>query len=525
MKPVTAGVRPRAVGALRLSRYTDASTSVEVQTETIQQAGDAIGAEFVGWAQDVDVSALKTTPWEREGLRAWLDDPDAWDVLIWQRMDRAVRSMADMADLGRYAKRHGKRLVFASGPGGARLELDFSSPMSEMIMLILAFAAQLEGQAITERNQGAAAYLQSLGRWSGGIVPYGFIPVRRAFPDGKEGWWLAADEEETANVVREMVRLAIAEKSYSEITRYLNETNALTPKNHRGRLATPPREVDPAGQWRVTVVRDILLSPMLRGEMVRRSGELVRAADGAAVKHGEALIDDGTWYTLQEKLKKITRPELAKSRRKDAHPLLGVILCGTCDQNMYGSWYLDKKTGTKQQTFRCPGHRHAAGQPAMTIHAAPTLKFVEREFLKRFRTARRTQVVRTGGVDHRPEIAELKEAIAALSARLGGLRGAAADAVASQLQGRSDRLEELERQPLVPPRDELVYLDRTWGDDWQEAVEQVRRQMLLQAGIRVRVRPPVKWRCPAEDRLTFHVGEDADPLAAALADVEYQEAN
>lgn len=117
------------------------------------------------------MSALKTTPWERTELRYWLDRPDEWDVIIWQRMDRAVRSMADMADLGRYAKKHRERLIFASGPGGGMLELDFTSIMSEFMMMFLAFAAQLEGQTIMERNQGAAAYLQQIGRWPGGSMP------------------------------------------------------------------------------------------------------------------------------------------------------------------------------------------------------------------------------------------------------------------------------------------------------------------------------------------------------------------
>lgn len=141
------------VGAIRLSKHTDASTSPEVQEEMIVKTGERVGGTFVGWAKDTDVSALKTTPWEREELGVWLNDPGSWDVMIWQRMDRAVRSMADMADLGRYAKQRKKRLIFASGPGGDMLELDFASPMSELIMLILAFAAQLEGQTIMERNQ------------------------------------------------------------------------------------------------------------------------------------------------------------------------------------------------------------------------------------------------------------------------------------------------------------------------------------------------------------------------------------
>lgn len=535
--PATFRGRLRVVGAIRLSRHTDASTSPEVQEEMIHRVNARLGGEIVGWARDVDTSALKTTPWDREELAYWLNRPEEWDVMVWQRMDRAVRSMADMADLGRFAKQHGKRLIFAAGPGGAELELDFTSPMSELIMLILAFAAQLEGQTIMERNQGAAAHLQSLGRWPGGVVPYGWIPKRRTFSDGNEGWWLylhtATDpNQSTSDIRREMVARAIAGSSYSEIQRWLERRGAITPKNFRAMLADPPRDPDPKSRWNITVVQDMLQSETMRGRIVKRDGTTVRQPDGSPVLQGEPLIDDDTWYSLQEALKRLENGAGGVPRRKDAHPLLGVLVCDICDANLYLSWYVEKEgrrkgategSGQKKEVFRCNAVKHAPGVPGQSIHADPVLEWVEEQFLAHMGPWRRTQVIRIPGVDHRQEIEELSADIEELSARLSSLRGRAADAVAGQLQGLSDRLEELEKTPVMPAQEKVVELDTTWADDWRAADDwQARRRMLADAGVRVRVIPPPRWRAPVEERLSFEIGSHVDPEADALEDAAYQ---
>lgn len=532
--------RPRVVGAKRLSRYTDASTSEDVQEEMITTVANRIGGEFVGWATDMDTSALKTTPWERDELSYWLDRPDEWDVMIWQRMDRAVRNMGDMVDLARYAKKNnGKRLIFASGPGGAQLELDFASPMSELIMLILAFAAQLEGQTIMERNQGAAAHLQSLGRWPGGVVPYGWKVGRRTFKDGKEGYWLYLHTDEdptlsTADIRRGMVARVIAGapmgKGYSDILRWLEEMEAITPKNRRALQADPPRDVDPESRWRVTVVREMLLSLTMRGYLTKRDGTLVRDEDGAPIMQGEALIDDATAHALKDALK-LLENGLAGRPRSDGHELLGVLVCGICSMNFVSSWYgrttqvggKRVPTGERVDVFRCNGGEHPKGVPGLSVRQAETLRWVDEQFLAHLGVFRRTQVVRTPGVDHRAEIEDLKADIEELSTRLGSLRGAAADAVAGQLQGRSDRLEALEAKPVTPPKETVVELERTWGDDWRATDDwSVRGEMMRSAGVRVEVFPAEGYRPDIGDRLRFHVGTHVDPEEDALEEARHQ---
>lgn len=373
--------------------------------------------------------------------------------------------------------------------------------------------------------------MQSMGRWAGGVVPYGHAPGRMVFPDGNEGWWLFAHTDEdpvksTADIRRSMVARAIAGRNYSEILRWLEEMGAITPKNHRAMLATPPREQDEESTWQLTVVRDMLLSPVMRGHIVKKDGTIVRDANGAPVLQGEPLIDDDTWHKLQDALKLLATGHTGP-RRKDGHPLLGVLVCGICDQNMFVNWYREKKgaqAGVKKEVFRCFGKLHAKGVPALSIQAAGVLEYAETQFLAHMGPFRRTQVVRVPGVDHRAEIADLEADVEELAMRLGRLRGPAADVVMKQLQGRSDRLEELRATPVVPAREEAVKLDSTWADDWHAAADPLaRREMLVEAGVRITVRPPERWRAPVEERLTFEVGTHVDPEQDALDDVVYQE--
>ncbi|GGN38175.1 hypothetical protein GCM10011578_083300 [Streptomyces fuscichromogenes] len=484
----------------------------------ITLAAHRVGGVIVGWAKDIDVSALKTPPWEREELAQWLDHPDQWDVLIWQRMDRAVRSMADMANLGRFAKQHRKRLIFASGPGGDMLELDFGSAMSELIMLILAFAAQLEGQTIVERNQGAAARLQSLGRWAGGPVPYGFQPVRKTFPDGNEGWWLG-EHTETADIRRVAIARTIAHKSYSSTTDWLNDSGAVTPANHRARLAG--RDEDPVSQWSATVVRSMMLSGINRGHLVTREGTTIRKGDGSPVLQGDALINDETARRLKEAAEELAVEVLSAPRRRDAHELLGVLVCHHCEGNMH-TGVRTMPDETRAEVFRCNRDSHGKGIPKPTVTKATTLAWVHAEFVSRFGFMRRTQLVRTAGVDHRPEIAELKENLTELGERLPTMRGAAADVVAGQMNGIAARLAELEQLPVIPPQVQEIELDTTWGDAFVAATDEGKRRIMLDLSIRVTVGPPTGWRRPVGERLAMTINR-SHPEQDALDDVAYQE--
>ena len=69
----------RALIAVRLSVRTDESTSPKRQREAGEAEARRLGAEVVGYAEDLDVSATRTTPFERPELGDWLARPDDFD--------------------------------------------------------------------------------------------------------------------------------------------------------------------------------------------------------------------------------------------------------------------------------------------------------------------------------------------------------------------------------------------------------------------------------------------------------------
>lgn len=196
-------------------------------------------------------------------------------------------------------------------------------------------------------------------------------------------------------------------------------------------------------------------------------------------------------------------------------------MCHDCVNNMHtGSRTMPD--GTRADVFRCNSDRHGKGTPKPTVTKATTLAWVHAEFVERFGFMRRTQIVRTAGVDHRPEIAELEENLHELNGRFPRMRGAAADLVESQMNGISDRLASLQALPIEPPRIQVVELDTTWGDAFIDATDEGKRQIMLDMGVRVTVGPPTGWRRPVEERLVMTIERD-DPVRDELDDVAAQE--
>ncbi|MGP3940520.1 recombinase family protein [Streptomyces sp. 6N106] len=516
----------RFLGARRLSRVKDNSTSFERQGAAIVQCSAELGGRIIGWADDPDVSAAKVPPMDRPELGPWLERPTEYDGIVWWRLDRAVRSMGDMADLARWAKQHGKRLVFAEGPGGGRLELDMSSPMSELILMILAFAAQMEVQATQERVEGTTEYLRSVGRWGGGRVPFGRQPVPHPTETDSKGepagWWLGYHEA-TAEIIDHMVDLVLLGHSYHYIAEWVNtEHPGITPANHR--RALKKGKTDPTARWNPGMVSSLLRQPSLRGHKEIR-GEIVRDEEGEPVLCGDPIITDTRWHQLQAAMDK--REQRPSENRSNLHPLLGVLHCGTCQGRMYQGW-ISKGPRVKapKRQYRCAARAHGreCAKPAY-VAADPVDTWVEAQFLARLGAAEVLEVIETPGVDHREEIAELEETIKNLGERIADLGGVgpAVDTLMGQIRGRSVRLEKLRQEPVRPPGIERRPTGKVYAELWRERDAQGRLRLLRDAGVRVAVGQTTRGARDVAQRLSWDLGAFEDPAAEALDAIEREE--
>ncbi|MFE6288176.1 recombinase family protein [Streptomyces sp. NPDC057877] len=438
----------RIIGVIRLSDRTDVTTSPERQRASIENATAARGAEIVGWAEDIDVSASQKSLWERPELSAWLECPERWDALMFWRLDRFVRKVSDFAEMIRWCQKHDKNLISATET------IDIRSPIGRVIAYIVSAFAEMEAEAIRERVTGSHDYLRRNGRWGGGLAPYGY----RAEPSpGGKGVRLVEDSA-AAEIVREIARRVISRESYLSIAADLNERDVPPPTNQRHINAGRP--VDPQIAWTSKSVTAIITSERIRGRVEHR-GEVVRDGEANAVLRGPELINAETWQALQREFARRSRPD--RRRASSAHPLLGVVFCGSCQERIYQGWATEKGR-PRRRTYVCRSRvRGRECTSPASVSAEAVDKYAEEQFLLKVGAWPIKVEVVEAGEDHRQEIEELEQALDRLETDRYE-RGLFAGEDGSLRYERrhvalSNKLSKLKELPYRPPRS-------TWGAAW-----------------------------------------------------------
>ncbi|MGW2860851.1 recombinase family protein [Streptomyces sp. NPDC001205] len=516
----------RGVRCIRLSVRTDETTSPERQREADDIAAAALGIDFgegdsLREAVDLDVSASKVGPFERPQLGAWLKRPDDYAALVFWRFDRAIRSMGDMHELAKWARKHRKMIVFAEGLGGTgRLVFDFRNPMdpmSELMMMMFAFAAQVETQSTSDRVTGAQAAMRKMPlRWRGGGQPaYGYLPAPMPAEHGGVGWTLVPDPV-AVTVIERIIAALVAGKSPLTIARMLNADGVLSPSAHWAayRARTKNNGTEPAesttpkrkpAQWRDKTIVKMLTSPAIMGWKIHR-GNPVRDDQGAPVMAAEKGI-----LTREEfdQVGALLTPKPVAERppvRKDSGALLlRVIHCDGCE----GRMYLNKGY------YQCSSYKYGANCPApSTVRADWVDEHASSEFLRLVGPVHITRVTEIPGYDPQPEIdatvAEMEEHDEQKGRRKSKAGMAAWQKRADALE---TRLAELEAREKTEPRREVLSTGRTYGDDWNSADTMARRTMLVEAGARLMVKRGTRggWRKLDLRRVEFTITGDLDP--------------
>ena len=305
----------RLLAVVRLSDLTDETTSPERQRTKIDTYARLHEHEVVGVAEDLDVSGA-VSPFDRPQLGPWLKRSDDWDGLIVAKYDRLTRSLLDFLVLYKWLRERGKTLIWIDPP------LDFSTPFGKAMANVLITFAELELAVISERIREAWHALREAGKWPGGTVPFGRIPVR-AEP---KGWRLVPDPE-YAPVVVEMVRRYLAGHSFHMLSRWLNEQGIPASRDaQRLRTGKPAK----GKGWTPATVQKVLTSPGLAGHVLAQGGPL-RDADGLIVRI-DPLIPPEDYERLQTALK-----ERAYGRRVNASRLLQVAYCALCSSPLHAT--------------------------------------------------------------------------------------------------------------------------------------------------------------------------------------------
>ncbi|MFH8593107.1 recombinase family protein [Streptomyces rimosus] len=526
----------RGVRCVRLSVLTDETTSPERQREADDLAAAALNIDFGGGDQlreavDLDVSASTFSPFDRPQLGGWLARPDEFDALVWWRFDRAIRSMAHMHELAKWAREHRKMLVFAEGIGGGRLVFDFRNPMDPMAefqMVMLAFAAQVEAQSIKDRVTGAMAALRGMAlRWRGGGRPaYGYMPAPMPKEHGGVGWTLVPDPDAVA-IIERIIKELLSGKTIAAIAVGLNADRIPTPRDHwavkkgrktGGRTGGQIGLTKTAFDWKPGVITRLLRNPVMIGWKTHK-GKPVRDAQGNPIMATEKPI------LTREEFDRIgaildARKVEQRERRDTESLLLRVIHCFSCGARMYLN---DQEAGKKKQnpTYGCnPYARGGKCAASAHIRADWVDEYVTAEFLRRVGSIQTTHVVEIPGYDPEPELRATLAEFEEHQEQKGRQKSKhAARAWQERADALDARIADLETREKREPQRVVTPTGKTFADEWAEKDTAGRRAMLVEAGVRLDVRRGTRggWRTLDTRRVDFTMSGELDPAAEALA--------
>lgn len=508
---MTTNAAPRASLYCRISVSDEASTSLDRQEEDLRALAAQHGATVVAVHADDGISGAKA---DRPGLLAWLADAQegrADLLLVW-----------DFTRLSREGLRAAARVVDVLEASGARLlskrdALDSAQQAFRLVAAVLSETARAERESIRARVTSTVRHLPTVGRFPGGVVPYGYTTAPHPSGAGR----ILVPEPAEAEIVREVAaRILSGSTVYAECQR-LN------------RAGVKPRR---AREWGAASLRWMLTGDAVlgrvrvggsgrRGDKDHRTGALLLGDDGLPAVVWEPLLDVET----VERLRAILAPRRSQERRRRAaRTASGLLRCWACGTTLVVKSTRDRK-GCEVASYVCPtrGRGRLCDSP-VSVKCADAEDALTGEFLAQFGALdqmERVETVRTVA-----GLAEVEEAL-----RLAGQEitqpGADVAAIAARIADLSARRDLLAAQPSGTE----VRWRRTGAtvlEAWTAADVAGRRAMLaavLPGGVEVRpsrggafdpARLVAEWRLPDAEEGGDRYPAGFSPFPVIDADVE-----
>ena len=496
--------QPRtAVLYARISIATEKSVSIERQLEAGRAYADARGWKVVGEFIDSGVSATHNKPQDRKAWSSLLTSPTRFDMVLVWKSDRLARRVADFLSAADAVKARGAALA------AVEESLDLSTSQGRAMATMLATFAELEASSIRERVTAARAHMLRNGRYVGGRLPYGYLPV----PNPAGAGQVIAHDPERIDWLRQIVRRTQDGCTLYSTLQLLQESAPLP-------IGAPC--------WSYSVLDRLVRHPLLAGMTLDNPGrtapgqprgsEVLRDRDGLPiVNEALAVLPLGQWRALQARL--AATPDGGHKQPRAMHRvtsglLSGLVFCAEHDEPV--RMYRGTAGAQNLPAYQCPECYHTM----TNVDALVVPRFLER-MGDQIRMRVLQEVVEGGAV-------QLREASVRL-AELGAEIVNASPERRAQILAEMARLGEVQDEAKDQPA-EVRYVpvdgpERTYADDWADATDdEQRRAMIGQALDRVVIRRGRKgqWTEAARlARMTFEwmpAGQIDTPTDEELAE-------
>jgi site-specific DNA recombinase len=473
----------RAIVGARVSSFEHGKESQITQRSKGTAYAESQSWEVVGSFEDLDVSAISKSPWDRPDLRVWLTDKAAdWDALIFSKTDRVFRQAADCVRLAEWCRDNKKILVLVDD--GIRLDYfhpedskdAFAGAMSKVFLILASVFAEIEGQRFVQRALDRVTQYRHQPRWAYGVPPFGFQVI-----DRPEGGKMLGHDQVAQEVLHGIAGRLLAGDSLTRITSDLNEGEVPSPADRlRQRTGKELR----GSRWTIITVQTILSNPATQGVKTAK-GKPVLDSSGEPVLVGPPSFDGETWTRIQSELAQ--RSQSGRQRRHTVNPLLGVSKCGVCGRNM--RQLIRHKNGRTKRYYVCGDSPKAC--PGVSVGADQAEDAVYASFLRVHSGRRVKEQLWRDGSDHSVELEQTVQTIAALREdRALGLYSTPEDVelFRRQMAALVAKRDALSATPVVKAGWVTVETDRCYGDVWPSASVEERRTMLVDAGVSLTVR-------------------------------------
>ncbi|GAB93164.1 hypothetical protein GORHZ_207_00130 [Gordonia rhizosphera NBRC 16068] len=522
----------RALIVVRLSRTTEATTSPQRQREVCAKLCAERGYNVVGVAEDLDVSAGKVAPIDRPQLGGWMRHrADDFDVIVFARLDRIARRMLDLADLIRWGDDHHVTYVSAT-----ESHFDLSGPVGRMIALVVGTFAEMELEAIRERNTAAAQHIIESGKHRG-TPPWGYVSEKYEVSEGRSAWRIIPDPPQV-KTIQEICDRVIAGEPIRKIAIDLTERDVQTARNRNAELRGKPTTPN---KWYSTSMHRLLTSQTLLGRIVKRDpltdpqGQYVRndkgeklfgdeyvltTEDGTPITRADPIISVDTFHRVGKALaaRSITRTTI----RSDAL-LLRVLTCGVCGATAYQY----RGARGRRPRYRCSsvGVGDPCGNGSIPLDDVET--YVETEILKHMGPLNRYVRQWDTGSDHTSELADIDALLTDLTDQLGTQQFRRGTPQRSKLDARITALAakqaELSALPIIPAGWRYVSTGETVAEWWARSTTQDRnlwlREIELHVSFTAHVDPDNHRTVVDDITLTREFSIDADNAASVFGPI------
>ncbi|AVE00432.1 serine integrase [Streptomyces phage OzzyJ] len=453
---------PRALLSVRLSVFTDDTTSPVRQELDLRQLAREKGHRVVGLASDLNVSATKVPPWKRKSLGDWLNNrAPEFDALLFWKIDRFIRNLNDLNVMIRWSETYSKNLISKNDP------IDLTTTMGKMMVSLLGGVAEIEAANTKTRVESLWDYTKTQGEWHVGKPPFGYKTGRDAA--GKVVLVEDPPAVETLHTARELVMSGM---STTAAAKELKERGLIS-----STTATLTRRLRNPGILGLRVEED-------KDGGIRRS-KLILGRDGQPIRIADPIFTEEQFEELQAVLDK--RGKRQPHRQPGgATSFLGVLKCAECGTNMinhftrnrHGDYAYLRCQGCKSGGYGAPNPQEVYDRLVEQVLAVLGDFPVEmREYAR--------------GEEKRKELKRLEESIAYYMKELEpGGRFTKTRFTQDQAEGTLDKLiAELEAIDPEAAKDRWVYVagGKTFREHWEEGGIDAMSADLIRAGIQCQV--------------------------------------